>query len=519
MRYENNPILREYLDRGAAGAFREHLKHPGFELDGSAFAATLSEVRAQHPHLGDDEAEARAVFRLLTSGAPPEIAVALPSRWYRVRGWIWRTSPRVWPWIKVLWAIAVLVLCLLILCTEAAHAEPNPDELHAIRNAMSGWPALAQGQPNGLIVQFQNGGSVLATRPAGLVAINCSTNMSCSFSGTTFTLTASSSSSTQWSAITAATNANTGAFLASGNTWDFTGATLFKLRAGAGATTSANGDLAYDSTSSYWRIWQGAANRYNIASTNLGASGQAALSNGDGSYTFADPIVSGPDAVGAAPTRNPVQTGCLFLTTPATLANNQVGELQCDNGQNLLVKVSNSVTVSGTVTANQGGTWTVQPGNTANTTPWLVTPNDGAGHSTPAGDASARSIHETVDNATLAATQSGNWTSRVVGNAGGAMDAAGQNAASPANELLVGCQFNTSPTTITSTNMSPNQCDNKGSQNVDIQTIAGTAPTTAGKLDVKGADGDVFVRQTTAANLNVRTDTSGATGAAPPAHG
>ena len=28
--------------------------------------------------------------------------------------------------------------------------------------------------------------------------------------------------------------------------------------------------------------------------------------------------------------------------------------------------------VSGTVSANQAGTWTVQPGNTANTTPWLV---------------------------------------------------------------------------------------------------------------------------------------------------
>jgi hypothetical protein len=28
--------------------------------------------------------------------------------------------------------------------------------------------------------------------------------------------------------------------------------------------------------------------------------------------------------------------------------------------------------VTGTVTANQGGTWTVQPGSTANTTPWLV---------------------------------------------------------------------------------------------------------------------------------------------------
>lgn len=36
----------------------------------------------------------------------------------------------------------------------------------------------------------------------------------------------------------------------------------------------------------------------------------------------------------------------------------------------------------------------------------------------------------------------------------------------------------------------------------NITSILGTAPTTVGKLDVKGADGDVFVRQTTAANLN-----------------
>jgi hypothetical protein len=38
---------------------------------------------------------------------------------------------------------------------------------------------------------------------------------------------------------------------------------------------------------------------------------------------------------------------------------------------------SGSLTVDGTVAATQSGTWTVQPGNTANTTPWLVetTPN------------------------------------------------------------------------------------------------------------------------------------------------
>ena len=82
------------------------------------------------------------------------------------------------------------------------------------------------------------------------------------------------------------------------------------------------------------------------------------------------------------------------------------------------------------------------------------------------------------------------------------MDAAGQNAASPANEVLTGCQFNTTPTTITSGNMSPLQCTAAGNQKIDLTTIAGTAPTTVGKIDVKGADGDVFVRQTTAANLN-----------------
>lgn len=41
---------------------------------------------------------------------------------------------------------------------------------------------------------------------------------------------------------------------------------------------------------------------------------------------------------------------------------------------------------------------------------------------------------------------------------------------------------------------------------VNIRSILNTAPTAAGKLDVKGADGDVFVRQTTGTNLHVVTD-------------
>ena len=40
----------------------------------------------------------------------------------------------------------------------------------------------------------------------------------------------------------------------------------------------------------------------------------------------------------------------------------------------------------------------------------------------------------------------------------------------------------------------------------NITSILGTAPTTVGKLDVKGADGDVFVRQTTGSNLHTVLD-------------
>lgn len=47
----------------------------------------------------------------------------------------------------------------------------------------------------------------------------------------------------------------------------------------------------------------------------------------------------------------------------------------------------------------------------------------------------------------------------------------------------------------------------------NITSILGTAPTTVGKLDIKGADGDVFVRQTTGTNLHVVTDATSVTAA------
>jgi hypothetical protein len=53
-----------------------------------------------------------------------------------------------------------------------------------------------------------------------------------------------------------------------------------------------------------------------------------------------------------------------------TIANDSTGVLSVDDN-------GGSLTVDGTIAATQSGTWTVQPGNTANTTPWLASIHDG----------------------------------------------------------------------------------------------------------------------------------------------
>lgn len=55
------------------------------------------------------------------------------------------------------------------------------------------------------------------------------------------------------------------------------------------------------------------------------------------------------------------------------------GNISIDDGGNSITvdDGAGSLTVDGTVAATQSGTWTVQPGNTANTTPWLTKLHDG----------------------------------------------------------------------------------------------------------------------------------------------
>lgn len=111
---------------------------------------------------------------------------------------------------------------------------------------------------------------------------------------------------------------------------------------------------------------------------------------------------------------------------------------------------------------------TTQPTITTTQQASLLTTNRGELLVSPGASGFAVTMASTTITGTVAATQSGNWTSRIVGNAGGLLDAIGQNVTAPANWLQAGCQFNTSPTTITSGNGSPLQCTNAGAMLVSV---------------------------------------------------
>lgn len=106
------------------------------------------------------------------------------------------------------------------------------------------------------------------------------------------------------------------------------------------------------------------------AGTNLNTSAlalDATLGRAQGSATSGQtgPIVQGAVTT-AAPSYTTAQTSPLSLTT--------TGALRVDASAQTLTVGSHAVTNAGTfaVQAAESGTWTVQPGNTANTTPWLV---------------------------------------------------------------------------------------------------------------------------------------------------
>lgn len=252
----------------------------------------------------------------------------------------------------------------------------------------------------------------------------------------------------------------------------------------------------------------------------------------------------------------------------------------------LKVAQQGTVTVTGTVAATQSGTWTVQPGNTANTTAWLVTGTGGTFPVTQSTSPWVVSLASTTITGTVAVTQStspwvvsnggtfavqaaqsGTWNIGTLTSITNTVNVAGvktNNNAVPGatNVGALTCLANAAAPTWTEGDLVLCSSDLSGNQRIvlsggtavighvitdsgsvtnatltaettkvigvvrnadgagnllttnsttytakfgldaNLLGTLGTAFTTAGFVDIKGADGNVFVRQATASNLN-----------------
>jgi hypothetical protein len=137
-------------------------------------------------------------------------------------------------------------------------------------------------------------------------------------------------------------------------------------------------------------------------------------------------------------------------------------------------------------------------------------------------------VSGTVSVGTPAVTQSGTWTVNNKGNSGNTVDfPSTQNVATPQAAWLVGGEFNTTPTAITSGNSSPLQLDTNGNLLVNVKTGAtsgtvGQGSTTSGQsgMLVQGAVTTAAPTYTTAQTNPLSLDTAGnlrvaSTGATP----
>jgi hypothetical protein len=152
------------------------------------------------------------------------------------------------------------------------------------------------------------------------------------------------------------------------------------------------------------------------------------------------------------------------------------------------------------VAATQSGTWTVQPGNTVNTTPWLATINQGGNSATvSAGGALKVDGSAATQPVSIAGNQAVNvaqigGTSIVTGGVAGLQAVAGPVASGGSNAdnpLKVGGVFNTTQPTVTNGQVVDNQSTARGAQivatGIDTFNVAQTGGGNTGSAVPSGA--------------------------------
>ena len=226
------------------------------------------------------------------------------------------------------------------------------------------------------------------------------------------------------------------------------------------------------------------------------------------------------------------QSGTWNIGTVSSITNalpagtNAIGKLVANDGVDIgdvtINNASIAVTgtfwqatqpVSGTVAATQSGTWTVQPGNTANTTPWLTKLNDGtnsvaikaastAAAATDPALVVAISPNNTVPVSlasvpTHAVTQSGTWNVGLSAGSNAIGSITNTSFASTQSGTWTVQPGNTANTTPWLTKL------NDGTNSVAIKAASTAAVATDPALVVAiSPNNTVTVTQATAANLN-----------------
>jgi fibronectin-binding autotransporter adhesin len=233
------------------------------------------------------------------------------------------------------------------------------------------------------------------------------------------------------------------------------------------------------------------------AGTNLNTSALALDTSVNGIIVAQNSTTSGQ--VG------PLMQGAVTTAAPS-YTTAKTSPLSLDTNGNLRVNaVTGSVSVTGTVPVTQSGTWTVQPGNTANTTPWLATINQGGNSATVTGSNALKVDGSAVTqpiSGTVSASQSGTWT--VATNA----DAAIAAGAAPAKCLVGGSVYNTSAPAPTNGQTMALQADSSG--NLKVNVAAGSSGNAAA-----GATGSAVPASADYLGLNVGGTLRGQTGVNP----
>jgi len=182
-------------------------------------------------------------------------------------------------------------------------------------------------------------------------------------------------------------------------------------------------------------------------------------------------------------TLNPLSGGAVNVSwvisgAGATFTGVNVSVVDINTGRN--------VNVSGTVSATQSGTWTVQPGNTANTTPWLTTINQGGNSATVTGSNALK-----VDGSAVTQPVNGTVTANIGTTGGLALDATvakltiTQSTALGSNtQILVGGSVTTASPTYSTGNINPFSLTTAGALRVDgsstTQPVSGTVTSNIG---------------------------------------